>query len=99
MLPVGRGAPSSVPMGLKLAEGKNNKCSDQNCTHQNCHGYYVILVLPIDNLAGRTTTAKERVRVHASTVAARSLDRPEHSSILDRGKLIETDPRQLFDQV
>ena len=68
--------------GLDLGEYDQDSGHCDNCTHHDSQGYYIALVLPIDDFTGRTTTAKESMAKHFLTVAARSCDGFEHSGIL-----------------
>ena len=63
---------------LEFIEGKNYNRSDKNSTDQDGHRNYIALVLPVNDLAGRTATAEEGMWVPFLTVAARSCDWFEH---------------------
>ena len=78
----------------EFGEEKNNAGPRNNCTHQDGHGYHITLVLPIDKLTGRTTTAKKGVGIHFLTMSARSCDRSEHLLILAFLRLSAIDPNQ-----
>lgn len=78
----------------ELLEDKNNNGS---CNSGPCHDsqrHHVALVLPVNKLTGRTTTAKEGMRIHFPTVAAGSIDRSEHGLILACWRLAAIDPNQ-----
>jgi len=59
-------------------DDNNTARSHNNYTYQDGQGNHVALVLPIDKLAGRTTTAKKGMGIHSLTMATWSCDRSEH---------------------
>jgi hypothetical protein len=86
--------PERLDIGSELAEDINNAGSRKNCTHQDSQGYYIALVLPIGNVTGRATAAKEGMGIHSITVTAGSCHRFEHRLILACCLAAEIDPHQ-----
>jgi hypothetical protein len=80
--------------GSELTEEKNNNGTYRNCAHQDGQGDHIALVLPVGNLAGRTTTTHKRVGIRLFTAAARSCDGFEHPGILTCLKSFAIDPHQ-----
>jgi len=80
--------------GSELAKDQNNNGSYSNCPQQDGQGNHIALVLPVDNLAVRTTTAHKRMGIRLLTVAARSCDGFEHPAILTCLQSFAIDPHQ-----
>ena len=80
--------------GSELTEGNNNNGTYRNCAHQDGQGDHIALVLPVDNMTGRTTTTHKRVGIRLLTVAARSCDGFKHPRILTCLKSFAIDPHQ-----
>ena len=80
--------------GSELTEGNNNNGTYRNCAHQDGQGDHIALVLPVDNMTGRTATTHKRVGIRLLTVAARSCDGFEHPRILTCLQSIAIDPHQ-----
>jgi len=80
--------PVIVFIGSESVESKKHHGSCNNCTHHDRQRYHIALVLPIGYLTGRTKTAKESMRIHFLTIAARSCDGSDHSLILTCRQLV-----------
>ena len=80
--------------GSELTEEKNNNGTYRNCAHQDGQGDHIALVLPVDNMTGRTATTHKRVEIRLLTVAARSCDGFEHPRILTCLQSIAIDSHQ-----